>query len=1349
MRMRRNKNRLRNIVAILAIATTALGSIASGLSLDNLTVKAATVNKEIKQEATNTNEVTKEVTDKSEVIKEASDTNEAIDLVDLRMIFTTDLHGMLSSTDYLSGTDYNNQGLSLAYPLINKTREEKNASNVFTFDVGDVLFEASMEYIYGQDEEAIQPIYMGMSLVGYDAITLGNHDFDYGKDYILRQLTYSGLLNKTVVSNLTNAKNNSYPFHENMIIERQAVTQQGKTVNIKVGVIGETIPTLSTKTDNYTGIWKTEDIVANVKKEAALLKDQGADLIVVLAHSGFGSEEPVENADDVSYALTKIPEVDVILCGHEHKEFPTANKSGTFYSYTGVDKNTGLVNGKLIVMAMSQGKSIGVADVSLSYDENGNFKIEKQSGEVRKISDYKLKEDSRILSFMDNWKEELEIYRTKGLIQLEEGVTLQNYLGLLGDNAVLQLQNDARIAYARKYIESVDQSYAGYPVIAAASHISYGANSGDDFVNISGSISTADLFTVQNYRNYTYIYKITGAQLREWLELSASAYNTLEIGSKDTQFLIHNDWLNDWSKFFVFDGINYTISPYIAPRYDITGTKINDTYRVSNITYDGKQVTDDMEFVIACNTITPTGIFSWAASQKIKGMYRTQYIITDYLTSLNLLGKYTPMVDHNWTIKFREDQEFLMLVPNQGVKFAKENVMYDSTQFEMDDSTLLKFKTVKPSVEEPHIVALQSVLEPTNRHYTVYVDAFSSSGIKSLKYMAKDADILDSGWKIQSEIKNNQFVAYFNETYTILAEDYNGKKAVYKVIIDNIGAKEMAAPKVWSFTNKKTVVTGRAEAGAKICVMLGEKVYSKNANQDGSFSITIPAQISGTSFYVYAEDEKNKRKSDMTKVYVKYAVPNVLSVDKYYNNSQFLTGVTVDKDNFIIVVDADSRTVYVKDEETAQIVRSTLEIDFTNYDVIIAPQSVDQDGRFEISLPNIDIGTELRVVSMDYVGRVGVSSYIKVQKGGPYAPEFHNVLVSEDTIFGNVRALSKKNAVMVLVTVDGTSHTVMADKNGNFKVTLNSPITPQTIISAYAKETDSSETRKSRISYAKVGEVVSLGQSENIAFSKTSYNSSSITITYLPEESISILIPYVGGTEVVKATTSKDGTYTAILKGELIEGSLVKVTSRNNLGKLIDSSYSLVTYRQPTKPELITDLNNSVEFIKVLTKENCKLLVDIEGIPYYISEKGTYDQKYNGYVHIIKFDRLKSGTKISMYAQNQTTNSRRLFKVVKKKAPDAPTALAATTVTNGAIQITGNVELFLINSEKEPTLKLTKTAVYARVNGTNYSGKVEEDGTFVIQVPAITEDTDVSIFAYNRYGYGPETIFRILVASLK
>jgi 2',3'-cyclic-nucleotide 2'-phosphodiesterase/3'-nucleotidase len=276
--------------------------------------------------------------------------------------------------------------------------------------------------------------------------------------------------------------------------------------------------------------------------------------------------------------------------------------------------------------------------------------------------------------------------------------------------------------------------------------------------------------------------------------------------------------MENWSNFYVFDGINYTINPYNAPRYDINGKKISSTERVTNIKYNGKVITDDMELIVACNTLTPTGIFSWANKQKIKGMYRTQNIIAEYFESLSKFGKYTPTVDNNWTINFKENQEFLMLLPNAATNFAKNSSMYVSTEFAMGDETIFKFRANKPVTNEPQIIALQSNLEPTTKFFDVFVDAFSSAGIKTLKYERGDFKADDTIWNYGRDVKNNKFTVYLNDTYTIFTEDNNGKRATYKIIVDNIGVKEMAAPKVWSYSNTKIAVTGKAEPGAAVYV---------------------------------------------------------------------------------------------------------------------------------------------------------------------------------------------------------------------------------------------------------------------------------------------------------------------------------------------------------------------------------------------------------------------------------------------------------------------------------------------------------------------------------------------------
>ncbi|MDF2485519.1 MAG: hypothetical protein K0R46_1687, partial [Herbinix sp.] len=271
--------------------------------------------------------------------------------VDLRIIGTTDLHGQLNSKDYEQGVDYNNGGLARLFDLIKKTKSEVPAEEIITLDAGDTLYDYTTEYIFAENQEVIQPIYKAMDQIGYDAITLGNHDFDYGYEYILRQLNGSGLRDIAVVSNVTDSKTGEYPFLENMLITRTLTSSEGNKVEVQIGIIGQTIPILTAKTHSYTGILKTEDMVENAKVQAKKLKEMGADVIIALSHTGIGPEKPELNFKNVAYALTKIEEIDVVVSGHEHNLFPTTDKTSPYFQLPNVDKTTYLMNGKNVIMA--------------------------------------------------------------------------------------------------------------------------------------------------------------------------------------------------------------------------------------------------------------------------------------------------------------------------------------------------------------------------------------------------------------------------------------------------------------------------------------------------------------------------------------------------------------------------------------------------------------------------------------------------------------------------------------------------------------------------------------------------------------------------------------------------------------------------------------------------------------------------------------------------------------------------------------------------------------------------------------------------------------------------------------
>ena len=240
------------------------------------------------QEATPTPVVENEPTVSPEPIQpqETTSPEAESDTADIRMVFTTDLHGQLTTMNYETGATEKVGSLARAATLISQARAEKDSQNTFLFDLGDVLYDYSTDYIYDQDETKLQPIYKAMTTLGYDAITLGNHDFDYTLSYIKQQMQLSGLEKICVVSNMKTVNTGSSVWNENMILNRMVKTNSGKEMTIKIGVIGETIPYLYPKRSDYTNVLKGEDIIENATKQAAELKKQGADVVVELAHSG-------------------------------------------------------------------------------------------------------------------------------------------------------------------------------------------------------------------------------------------------------------------------------------------------------------------------------------------------------------------------------------------------------------------------------------------------------------------------------------------------------------------------------------------------------------------------------------------------------------------------------------------------------------------------------------------------------------------------------------------------------------------------------------------------------------------------------------------------------------------------------------------------------------------------------------------------------------------------------------------------------------------------------------------------------------------------------------------------------
>ena len=1288
-------------------------------------------------------------------------------VIDLRIIGTTDLHGQLNSNDYELGVDYNNGGLARVFDLIKKAKAELPEGNTITLDNGDVLFDYTTEYIFSSSQEAIQPIYKAMKYVGYDAITLGNHEFDYGYDYLLRQLDGSGLRDITVVSNVTDARTGEHPFLENMLITRNVKTRAGEDVEVKIGIIGQTIPHLTGKTHSYVGILTGEDMVENAKKQAAKLKEMGADVIIALSHTGIGPENPEPNFKNVAYALTKIPEIDVVVSGHEHNLYPTSDMTSAYYQLPGVDKNTYLMNGKNVVMAGDRGKAIGVVDLVLEL-RGDSVRIKDRKSSLRMVTEKNTEEDQVVAAMFGEWEEELLHYASDVIAELEPGTILQNYYGLLTDNAAIQLLNDSKIHYALERIKATEKKYIDYPVIAASTYESFGVKSINDFVNIHDKITESNLTTLQNYNSYLYVYTVTGAQLKEWLEWSASAYETIirdcdwrdatmsslmsETGLKS---LISEEWLNDWSNFYVFDGISYEIDPSSHPRYDFSGNRISSNQRVSNVTYNGKKVTDDMEFLIATNKITkPTEANKGVENQSVlRGFNRSQSILGKYISQLAKSGSILPQVDNNWRLKLPNNYQFIVKLPYYGAELFEETPWYK--EFLLQKNQYRYYVATYPNGRSddlaPHIVVTPLITNPTSSSYEVAVQAVDASEIKYLKYIYGERDAKELSWAVANDIPNKGFTVHKNGTYNIYAEDIHGNKTVRKLVIDNFDDNLLPRPIVDNYTNRKQRISGRAEPNTILVIETPDKIYEQRINTNGTFSVALPGQQAETYIYVYVKDDERGLESERVAVRINRTGPNQPLISPMYNNVSFLTGNA--RENVTSIVAIIDNTVYVSDDGGRELFEANKEIYDPKYKIVETLVNVSYDGQFVILLPPQEEGTSINVYAIDHVSRNSRVSTITVKEAAPNAPVVHEVSNIERTIAGYVPSGSNVN---IELRLDNKPYRTKTDKNGRFTYDFNTQLYAGQSIVVVAYDIKDGKERYSHPIALNVKDIESYVRldSSNLTLNRITSKSNLISGYYHSGGTVYIAIANGQGKDfksrIYTSSTNDNNQFVHYLSEKLEVDTKVYAMVRFVDGRILLAQSFKVVAGRPDMPELLNEITNTDKVAKVVAIKDSEITLTI-GKKTYITDSYEYDEVTGNYIYTLAIDRDLSGTSVTITASNESGTSDPLVTKLVKVSPDAP---SVNKVNEGDKVITGSIELldFLIAQEDgaETEEKLpkefkdapaevakTQTRVYAQIGSKKYKGTIDNNGKFSIDIPKQKAGITIKLWGTNKAGRGP------------
>ena len=1300
--------------------------------------------------------------------------------VDLRIIGTTDIHGQLNSKDYEQGVDYNIGGLARVFNLIKKTKEELPAENVITLDAGDTLYDYTTEYIFAEDQSEIQPIYKAMAMVGYDAITLGNHDFDYGYDYILRQLDVTGLRDFTVVSNVTDSKTGEYPFLEYMLISRNMETSTGEVVEVKVGIIGQTIPTLTSKTHSYKGILKTEDMVVNAKEKALKLKEMGADVIIALSHTGIGPEEPDLNFKNVAYALTQIPEIDVVVCGHEHNIFPTTDMTSAYYKLPGVDKRTYLINGKNVIMAGDRGRSIGVVDLTLAVTGEDTLEIVERKSDIRFVKN--TPEEKSIADLFGKWEERFTKLSTNVLGTLEEGVVIHNYYGLLADNTAIQLLNDSKINYALRYLGTDGRDYKDYPVIAASTYESFGVDSIDDYIQIKDSITESDLAQIQSYNNYLYLYQITGKQIREWLEWSASAYETIShkndwedaimsllIKENGLPSLIREEWLNDPSNFYVFDGIDYEIDPSVDPRYDLSGNKISNNRRIKSITHKGQEVTDDMVFILATDKITkPSGANKGVEKQEVlKGFNRSQVHLATYIKQLSKTGSIVPHVDYNWKLVLPSQHKFILRIPYYGGNDFEKTLWFvdELGEFEQYRYYIASYPQEEKDTITPHMVIAPEKTNDTAKSFGVAVQVVDRSPIKEIRYVKGDYDLDSPIWVAANKV-NFKFSVFSNDIYSVYAEDIYGNKTVKKINIDNINTNLMETPTVVTYTNRKSAISGKASPNSTIVFEAFTGVYETKVSVGGSYSYSLPGQPSGSEVIVYTKDEELGLESEHIVVPVKRTGPNQPLLYDINNVQGYLSGLTRDDDATVIAI--VDNTVYVAENGGKELFQSNTEIYKPDYKIVEIEIVISETGNFIMYLPPQEAGKTIKVYNLDHIGRNSRVATTQVTEAGPNAPHVYEISNIEKSLAGYVPNSGGKIYDITLY-LGGNIYTTKTDKKGNFSFSFEDQLYAGQTLTVFAMDTKNKEPRISYPVNVTVNDIEYYVRenSTNLTLDQVHSKSYYITGNYYDNYLVYLAISQGNGdnfqNKLYLVNPDSDGRFRFALEERLEEGARIYVMSRFANGKILLANKTVVQPVRPSVPSLVKDITNSDKTVLIQANKNCQVVLTI-GDKIYETSDYQYDPATDQYIYTIAIDRALSNTAVTITATNSVGTSNAYQSKVTKVAPELP---LVNEIRENDTMITGKIELFhpwkvkqesdaiqsmeawaeLTGEESTKSTDIikevpkevteTQTRIYAQIGKKTYIGNIYSGGNYEIKIPKQKAGTTIKIWGSNIAGRGP------------
>ncbi|MFD8256966.1 bifunctional metallophosphatase/5'-nucleotidase [Streptomyces werraensis] len=501
----------------------------------------------------------------------------------LTVMGTTDLHGHVFNWDYYKDAEYrdaagNAQGLARVSTLVNRIREERGRENTLLLDAGDTIQGTPLTYYYAKVDPItaeggpVHPMAQAMNAIGYDAVALGNHEFNYGIETLRKFEEQCDF--PLLGANAVDAKTLKPAFPPYFV---KTFHVKGAPP-VKVAVLGLTNPGIAIWDKAYVqGKLTFPGLEEQAAKWVPKLRSMGADVVVVSAHSGtsgtssYGDQLPhVENA--AANVARQVPGIDAILVGHAHAEIAEL-------------RVTNEKTGKEVVLSepLCYAERLTLFNVELTF-ERGRWQVESVKASLRDAAT--VEDDPRITRLLGDEHAKVVAYVNQVVGTATE--TLTTVEARYKDAPIIDLISKVQEDVVREALAGTE--YASLPVLSQASPFSRTSEIP------AGDVTIRDLSSLYVYDNTLVAKLLTGAQVRAYLEYSAEYFVQTAAGAPvDVDKLTNAGGRPDYNYDYV-SGVRYDI--------DIAQPAGS---RIKNLTFDGAPVDDAQQFVFAVNNYRANG----------------------------------------------------------------------------------------------------------------------------------------------------------------------------------------------------------------------------------------------------------------------------------------------------------------------------------------------------------------------------------------------------------------------------------------------------------------------------------------------------------------------------------------------------------------------------------------------------------------------------------------------------------------------------------------------------------------------------------------------------------------------